>query len=393
MIKVIHIITRMDRGGSAQNTLLTCHELSEKYELILAHGLSLESNMTDREKHSVDKRIEKAKERGVRVIPIPSLVRRIDPVQDLRTFFSLWKLMVHEKPVIVHTHTYKAGILGCWAAKIAGVPIIVHTSHGHVFFGHFSPLVSRLFLMIEKLTAYTIDRMVALSEGERNDYIAFSISKPDKIVKIHSGVEIDRFLEAQVNIEEKKKSLGLNPESLVVGTVGWLLPVKGPMYLLKAMVILWRSHPKIRLVFIGKGELENELKAEAFRIGISDRITFLGWREDIPEVMQILDIFVLASLNEGMGRVLVEAMSLGKPIVASDVGGIPDLVIHGKNGFLVPPKNPERLAKYIKILIEDKDKREKMGQAGKEMASHFSKEKMVKRIAELYEELVTHKNI
>jgi hypothetical protein len=168
-IKVIHIITRLDRGGSAQNTLLTCHELSERYEMVLAHGLSLESKMTGWEKQSVDRRVKEAEGRGVKVIPIPSLVRRVSPVHDLRAFFSLWRLMIKEKPAIVHTHTYKAGILGCWAAKIAGVPIIVHTPHGHVFYGHFGPFATRLFIIIERFTASIMDRIVALSEGERND--------------------------------------------------------------------------------------------------------------------------------------------------------------------------------------------------------------------------------
>ncbi|NVM25417.1 MAG: glycosyltransferase [Desulfobacterales bacterium] len=132
-IKIVHVITRLDRGGSAQNTLLTCLGLTERYELVLVHGLSFESRMTDWEKQSVQRGIEKAKERGVRVVPIPSLVRRIDPLRDLRAFFSLWMLMVQERPVIVHTHTSKPGILGRWAARMTSVPIIVHTPHGHVF--------------------------------------------------------------------------------------------------------------------------------------------------------------------------------------------------------------------------------------------------------------------
>ncbi len=205
MTKIIHIITRLDMGGSAQNTLLTCLGLSEKkYEVILACGLSLESKMTDLEQQSVDRQIEKASESGVKVVPISSLVRRISPVFDIRAFFTLWKIISREKPTIVHTHSSKAGILGRLAAKMTGVPVIVHTPHGHVFFGHFRPFVSKLYLLIEKLFALFTNRLVALTEGEREDYIELSVSKPEKIVTIHSGVDIDRFKNSHVNIEKKR---------------------------------------------------------------------------------------------------------------------------------------------------------------------------------------------
>lgn len=388
MKKIVHIITRLDRGGSAQNTLLTCQRLAGRYEVVLVHGLSLESKMTDWEKQSVDRQIMKAMEMGVKVIPVPSLVRRIDPAWDLCAFFSILRLLVREKPTIVHTHTYKAGILGCWAAKMAGVSIIVHTPHGHVFYGHFRPLVTKLFIMIEKFTASIIDCMVALTEGERNDYIAFSVSKPDKMVTVHSGVDIDLYTTTRVNIQEKKRSLGLHPEGLIVGAIGWLLPIKGPMHLLKAMKGVWESNPETQLVFVGKGDLEEKLKTETLRMGVSDKVIFLGWRYDIPEIMQVLDILVLPSLNEGMGRVLVEAMASGRPVVASNVGGIPDLVRHGQNGFLVGPGDVNGLSLAIKKLLVDNKMRDEMGRRGRAMAHNFSVEKMLEKIDALYSSLL-----
>jgi glycosyltransferase involved in cell wall biosynthesis len=388
-IKVLHLITRLDRGGSAQNTLLTCLGLNGKHELVLAYGLSLESQMTSWEKQSVDREIKRAEEGGVKLTAIPSLVRRIDPVHDLRAFLSLWQLMIKERPHIVHTHTSKAGLLGRWAAKMAGVPIIVHTPHGHVFYGHFGPLLSRFFVIIEKLAASITDRMVALTEAEGNDYNTLLVCNPDKMVTIHSGVDIARYAAVQVNVEEKKKSLGITPKGLVVGTVGWLLPIKGPVYLLNAMARIWQSYPDIGLVFVGKGELEEALRAEASRRGVSDKVTFLGWRDDIPEIMQIMDVFVLPSLNEGMGRVLVEAMAAGKAIVASDTGGIPDLVSHGHNGLLVPPRNSNQLAEAIITLLTDTHRREEMGKNGKLLAQKYSIESMVNKIDTLYETLLT----
>jgi len=389
--KILHIITRLDRGGSAQNTLLTCQELSRKYDVVLAHGLSLESKMTPLERQSVERQIKEARKHGLGDTTIPSLVRRIDPVRDIRAFLALWALIRKEKPTIVHTHTYKAGILGSWAAKMAGVPIIIHTPHGHIFFGHFSPLVTRLFMIIERLTAAMVDRMVALTEGERRDYAAFSVANPDKMVTIHSGVDIDQFMKVKCNGREKKASLGLNVEAPVVGAVGWLLPIKGPMYLLKAMTAIWHTHPDIQLVYVGKGDLEKEVKAEVHRTGVTDKVKFLGWRDDIPEIMQFLDIFVLPSLNEGMGRVLVEAMASGKPIVASNVGGIPDLVKHGHNGFLVGPGDVNGLSLAIKKLIEDEQLRLIMGAKGRAMARNYGVDEMIKKIDDLYTSLYQEK--
>ncbi|MHC4457354.1 MAG: glycosyltransferase family 4 protein [Planctomycetota bacterium] len=388
-MKLLHIITRLDMGGSAQNTLLSCLELSKKnYAVLLAHGLSLESGMTDLEKNSVEKQIGRAKENGLRVIAIPSLVRRIDPVRDIKAFWSLWRLMIREKPTIVHTHTSKAGILGRLAAKLTGVPFIVHTTHGHVFYGHFNPVVTRLFLLMETFFASFTAKMIALTEGERNDLIRYSVCKPDKLVTIHSGVEIDRFLNARINRKKKKITLGLNPNRQVVGTVGWLLPIKGPGYLLKAMDQVWHRCNAAELVFVGKGQLELDLKNEALRMGISKKVKFLGWRDDIHEIMPIFDVFVLPSLNEGMGRVLVEAMASGRPIVASRAGGIPDLVIHKQTGLLVSPADESGLADAIHKMLKDPEKAKIMGQKGKARSKRFSVESMVAKIDALYTDLI-----
>ncbi len=391
MIKNLHIITRLDMGGSAQNTLLTCLGLNkEKYEVVLVHGLSLESQMTDLENNSVTKQIEEAQGNGLKVVAIPSLVRKIDPVKDLKTFFSLWRLMLHEKPTIVHTHTSKAGILGRLAAKLTGVPFIVHTTHGHVFYGHFGPLTTKFFLVIERAFASFTQRMIALTDGEKNDYLKFEICEKDKIVTIHSGVDIERFLNAKVKKEEKKKTLGVNPNHPVVGTVGWLLPIKGPKPLLNAMKRIWQDYTDVELVFVGKGELEASLKKDALNMGVSDKVKFLGWRDDVHEIMPIFDVFVLPSLNEGMGRVLVEAMAAGKPVVASCTGGIPDLVRHRANGLLVKPGSEQELATAIRELLKDPEKAKVMGQEGKNLCWKYSIESMVEKIDSLYMDLLNY---
>ena len=382
----------MDMGGSAQNTILTCIGLSDRYDLMLVYGLSLESRMTAAESRSVEEKMAMARNKGVKCIPLPPLVRKINPLQDFRAFVSLWILIRQEEPDIVHTHSSKAGFIGRWAAWLAGVPFIVHTPHGHVFFGHFDPMMSRIFLLVEKITALITDCMVALTEGEKNDYVELSIIKPARIDIIHSGVDIDRYLETQVNIEKKKRSIGLNPKSLVVGTVGWLLPIKGPMHLLNAMIKIWQSISDVQLVYVGKGDMERALKQQAMKMGVSDKVKFLGWRDDVHEIIPVFDLFALPSLNEGMGRVLVEAMAAGKAVVASNVGGIPDLVHHGQNGFLVEPGDVNGLSAAIEKLLADENLRREMGKRGQAMAYNFSEGKMIKKIDALYASLLHRKN-
>jgi glycosyltransferase involved in cell wall biosynthesis len=270
---------------------------------------------------------------------------------------------------------------------MTGVPVIVHTPHGHVFYGHFNPVVTRLFLLLETVFAFFTAKIIALTEGEKNDLIDYAVCKSDKLATIHSGVAIDRFLKPRVNRKKKKIALGLDPNRQVVGTVGWLLPIKGPGYLLRAMVRVWQEHRSADLVFVGKGQLERELKNEAKRLGVSKKVKFLGWRDDIHEIIPIFDVFVLPSLNEGMGRVLVEAMASGRPIVASRTGGIPDLVQHKQTGLLVAPADESGLADAIQRMLRDPKEAKIMGQKGKARSQRFSVESMIAKLDTLYTDL------
>lgn len=384
MHKILHIITRMDMGGSAQNTLLTCIGLSEKYKTILAYGASRESQITALERERLDEKIHVAMEKGVKAEVISTLVRNINPLFDICAFFDLWRFISVEKPHIVHTHSSKAGILGRLAAKIAGIPVIIHSPHGHVFSGHFNALASNVFLLLEKLFDRITDCQISLTEGEKLDYIKLSVSKENKITVIHSGVDVKLFSNHHIDIKGKKNAVGMKHDNLIVGTVGWLLPIKGPGVLLDAMRDVWHGPSDTQLVYVGKGSFEETLKAKASEAGASAKVHFLGWRDDVHEIMQLFDVFVLPSLNEGMGRVLVEAMAAGKPIVASNVGGIPDLVKDGVNGLLVKPGNVKELSQGIKKLLASKEMRQKMGEKGREMSHSFSIEKMLDKLDKLY---------
>lgn len=393
-IKVIHIITRLDKGGSAENTFLTVKGLDkEKYGVILIKGLSFESNMTENEFRAIEENLAGAERKGIKIITIPVLVRSIHPFYDLKVLVNLIKILRRERPNIVHTHTSKAGILGRWAAFFARIPIIVHTPHGHVFWGYFNKWKTTFYIMIEKITAGITDKMIMLTEQEKKDHIKAGIASDDKFIVIHSGVELDKFFHTSHTSLEMRKTLNIPEKNLVVGTTGRLISVKGHRYLIEAAIKIVDKRPDTTFVFLGDGELSDELKNMASRLGIEENVKFLGWRPDVAEVMSAFDVFVLPSLNEGMGRVLVEAMALGKPIVASDVGGIPDLVNDGKNGFLVPATDVEAMAVRIRELLDDSGKREEMGNTGRRYAVGYSSEEMVKKIDLLCRHLLRKKDI
>ncbi|TES86034.1 MAG: hypothetical protein E3J89_03395, partial [Candidatus Aminicenantes bacterium] len=188
-IKVLHIITRFDKGGSAQNTYLSLLGLRKKnYQLSLVSGLSLESEMKHEEIKAKEKDIQILESEGIEFIQCPFLLRRINVIKDLKAFFDIWRIIKKYNPLIVHTHSSKAGLMGRLAAKLAGTPIIMHTPHGHVFFGYFGPFKTKLFIIFEKLASRITDKIVALTNREKKDHILFKIAEEDKFSVIYSGI-------------------------------------------------------------------------------------------------------------------------------------------------------------------------------------------------------------
>ncbi|MGA3206900.1 MAG: glycosyltransferase family 4 protein [Syntrophales bacterium] len=392
-IKVIHVITRFDKGGAAENTYLTIKGLDKnRYEVILIRGLSYESNMGTSETRAVESSLEEAGRNGVKIFTIPELVRRIDPFNDFKTFLKLIRIFRQERPHIVHTHTSKSGILGRWAALVVGVPVIIHTPHGHVFWGYFNRWKTKLYVLLERLTATVTNKIVTLTEQEKKDHVRYRIAGENKFAVIHSGVDLSKFSNVQEHGTEMKKKLGIPEQTFVVGTVGRLTAIKGHKYLIEAAARILPKIPQIVFVFLGDGELMNELKMQAALAGIGDKVKFLGWLPNIAEFMSTFDIFVLPSLNEGMGKVLVEAMAARKPIIASDIGGISDLVIHGKNGLLVAPMNSDALANSIELVLRNSQTRTNMGEEGQRLSQKYDVNSMISKIDGLYLQLLTLKH-
>jgi glycosyltransferase involved in cell wall biosynthesis len=384
-VKVIHVITRFDKGGSAENTYLTVRGLDkERYDVVLVTGPSRESQMSNHEVRAVEANLSALESSGVHRIVIPELVRDPAPLSDCRALMRLCGLFRKERPVIVHTHSSKAGMLGRWAAFFAGVPIIVHTPHGHVFWSYFGKAKTAVFILLERWSARITIRIVALTHREMMDHVRFRIAPEEKFTVIHSGVDLSRFSVAAGDISKVRQEMNLPEDAFVVGTTGRLTAVKGHIHLLRAAAGILKQRKDIFFVLLGDGELRDDLRNYARQEAILQNVRFLGWRSDVASVLSAFDIFVFPSLNEGMGKAVVEAMAMGRPVIASDIGGIPDLVVHGENGLLVPPADSEALAQAILDLYENPDKRKRMGEAGINMASEYGVGAMVRKIDELY---------
>ena len=382
----MHFITRMDMGGSAQNTLVSCWGLADKYNLTLGFGPTTESRMSPEEQRVVSDRLNEASKNGVLTVVVRSLFRRIAPLHDLLALHQMWQLIRQDRPAIVHTHSSKAGLLGRLAAWMAKVPIIIHTPHGHVFYGHFGKISSNVFLSVERVMDRITDITVALTQEERDDYIRLNVSHAQKLRRVHSGVDIDRFQNLSTDTRAIRKSFGYSSVDKVVAMIGWLLPIKGPDIFLAAIEEVWDKHPETKLLFVGYGDMEAGLRQRLAQTGKTDQAHFAGWRDDIPEILQAIDILVMPSRNEGMGRVAVEAMAAGKPVIASRVGGLKDMVEHGHNGLLFPAGDSHALAQAIIYLLDDPKKAEEFGKAGLRRCLKYSSDRMIEKLDVLYSE-------
>jgi len=382
---VIHVITQFDRGGSAQNTFLTVlgHDRT-RFRVGLAYGSA--KGRTPQEEALIENDAKELRSAGIALFEIPSLVREVKPFRDVYATLALWRLFRRERPALVHTHTSKAGAVGRVAAWFARVPVVIHTPHGHVFYGYYGRMMSEAIRLVEQALARITCRIITLTERGAQEHVRYRIAGPEKFTAIPSGIVLSDFRSVRVDPGVKRKELGLPTEGPVIGTVGRLVPIKGHVWLLQAAPQVLAEFPGACFVFIGGGPLLEELKRLAEELGISRRVVFLGPRLDVPECLAALDVFALPSLNEGMGRVLIEAMAVGVPVVATRVGGIPDIVADRVTGLLVPPQDEKALASALLDLLRDPHRRRAYGEAARRSVDdRFDVTSMVKEIERLYD--------
>lgn len=378
-VKVLHIHTLPVVSGSGINTLLTMAGLDKvKYEVefACAPGGHL---------------INEVKKEGIKFQAIRNFVQRVHPYNDLMALWQLIRLIRKEKYEIIHTHNSKAGFIGRLAARICGVPVIIHTIHGFSFHEFENPPRRFLFLWLEWFAAKLADKLIVISEPLKAWGLSLGIGRAEQYLTIYSGIELDKF-RVKNGIEGKGRQFGIGPGDLVIGVVSKLWEGKGHRCILEAAKRIVKELPNVKFMFVGEGYLRQELERLTRESGLRDNIIFTGFRNDIPAITAIFDISVLASFYEGLGRVLLEAMALGKPVIASKVGGIVDVVDDNQTGILVSPGDADGLAAAMIRLLKDKELRIRMGKAGRDkIDAKFSAKTMVKQIEAVYEELIIKK--
>jgi glycosyltransferase involved in cell wall biosynthesis len=388
--KVIHVITRLDYGGSAQNTMLTAlgHDRAQ-FEPFVVAGYpgrwDAQGGQAATEENC--RKLEKA---AIRWMLLPSLTREVNPIKDVQALWQLIRLFQHEQPALVHTHTSKAGVLGRAAAWFARVSVVVHTPHGHVFYGHVGPFRSWLYLQIERVLSRITHRLIALTQAERQDHLDRFVGRADQFSVVPSGIDRERFGLARVQGKRQPDWFGCPPDALIIGSVGWLTEVKGHEYLIEAVAELKQNFPSLHLVIIGSGDRHDALLQQAELAGLRDAVHLLGHRDDVEACLAGMDLFVLPSLNEGMGRALIEAMAAGLPVIASRVGGIPAVVSHEQTGLLVPPGDASALAEALRRLLDRPEWASQLGlAASRSVDSRYGSVSMTRAIESIFVEALS----
>jgi len=376
-IKIAQVITRLDWSGAPDIVEIIYSYLDPSvYDITLIYGITRYPSENTRQ--------FLGKFKG-RIIFIPQLKREVSLIEDLMSLISLYFIFMREKFDVVHTHTAKAGFIGRIAARLAGAKLVLHTPHGHDFYGYFGTLGSRLIIMLERFAALFADRIIVFTDIEKADMMKYRICRASKVRVIPSGLDFSVFEKLKVDVVKKRSELRLGPADLVVGMIGRLESIKGFEYFIDSAVIVSRQIPKARFLIVGEGSLHDELAARVRDLNMGQKIFFAGWREDIPEILSVLDVLALASLNEAVGRVLLEAGAVGKPVVATAVGGVPEIIKDNETGILVPSGDPAAMAQAVITLLKDEAKRDEMGRCAKKwVRDNFNDRSMVEKLDEIY---------
>jgi glycosyltransferase involved in cell wall biosynthesis len=346
-MKVMHIIARLNIGGAAASVILTADHL-RRYEtetcIVCGRVGENEGDMAYlAEKHNITPHI------------LPELGREINPVHDLKVIWQLVKYMRDWQPDVVHTHTAKAGVVGRLAAWIARVPVRVHTFHGHVFHGYFSPRKTQFYLTLERLMARLSTRIIAVSRAQQADLTTrYHIAPPEKFAVLEYGFDLTPLTQAPspAAIDAVYAHYNLPRDRRLVGIIGRLVPIKHHDLFLDAAEHIAGERADVHFVIAGDGERRAELEARVKSAGLQDRVTFTGWIRDVLPLFYALDLMVLTSKNEGTPVSIIEGMAAGLPVISTDVGGVTDILDGGKLGTVVPPGDADALAQAMRRALD-----------------------------------------
>ncbi len=393
MPKVLRIINRLNLGGITYNVAYLSKYLAPEFETMLVSGVKEDAE------ESSDFIVEQM---GLKAVYIPEMRREINWANDRAAYLKIKSLIKEFKPDIVHTHAAKAGTLGRLAAASCGVKAIVHTFHGHVFHSYFSPLKTKLFIQIERYLASKSTRIIAISDIQKKELSEeFKICKPEKITVIPLGFDLNRFRENQ---EEKRNSFRrhykIAENEIAIGIIGRITPIKNHELFIRSFKnLIDKSNKKVKAVVIGDGEdmkkmqqLCNSLNlkyCENNSISEQANVIFTSWIKDIDWAIAGLDIVAMTSNNEGTPVSLIEAQSANKPVVATNVGGIENVILNNVTGFLSPSNDMEAFSDNLQRLVNTEDLMSSFSQKGWEhVKNKFHYTRLVNDMSNLYHDLL-----
>jgi glycosyltransferase involved in cell wall biosynthesis len=379
--RVLRVMTRLNIGGPARQELrLTRSLMARGYETRLVWGDSGEREGRMTSDYDPDSYI-------------PWLTREVRPPDDLRAYRALVALMNRWSPQVVHTHMAKAGALGRLAASRARVPVVVHTFHGHVLQEYFGALKNAAFAEAERRLARRTDALLAVAPWVKEELLARGIGAEDQWYVMPVGVDMASLLTHRPDPTEARAKLGLPPTGSVVGCVGRLAPIKDHRTFFEAARLVARDDPDVTFVLAGDGELRSELE-RAGREALGDRMRFLGWVDDLASLYAACDVVALTSRLEGTPVSLIEASAAGKPVVATDVGGVGEVVRDRHSGLLAQPGDPIAIAANITTLLQDPEMARRMGEEGTRwVTGRFSDERLADDVDALYRQLLARKGV
>ena len=372
-------------GGNTADAVSLAHRLSAKYNITIVYG----EKETD--EIEVSSFVQNYPE--LSFIKIPSLHRAIHPFYDAKAYRQLLFLLRKYRPQIVHTHGFKSGLLGRFAARKMGVPVIIHTYHGHLFHSYYNRFVSSIICKIERWLATFTTRIIAISPQQAIELTeVYRIAPANKISTIYLGIDKNDYL---LTGEGLRKKYHVPDDVVIVAVIGRLVPIKNHFFFIKIAEQIVKVESKVCFFIIGDGHQKWTIQKGLSRLQISwqegkqneakTNVYFTSWITNIAAALQDVDVVMLTSLNEGTPVSLLEAQMFGKPVIATNVGGVRDSLVANQTGFLIEDFCVEEAVAKLKQLIDNKALRTQMGVKGKAFVEEqFSKEKEVAAIDELY---------
>ena len=375
-IKLLHVITHLPIGGAQDNTLYTVELLNkDKYDISLSCNLNGE--LVSRAK----------KVKHLKLYDVPSLRREVSIINDIRAFLYLYKLIKKENFTIIHTHSSKAGFLGRVAAMLNKTPIVIHTIHGFAFHDYMNSFKKNIFIYLEKLSAKWTHGLVTVSNLNKKKVVDLGIAPIEKLKNIYSGIDLTLFINEKN--DQFRKELNLDSSHLLLGSVGRLSNQKDPITMIEAFYIVIKRFPNAHLTLVGDGELRDKILIKIDQLQLNGRVHLTGNKSDPWKIYHSLDLFIMSSIYEGLGRSITEALSCGVPVVCTSVEGVPEIVRDNETGILVPPKDPGALATGIINSLNDMDNAKRMAEEGRKFVNeNFDVNKMVDDIDTLYDTLL-----